>query len=36
MIPKQTIYLKAFAKVNLSLDIIGILKNGYHLVETIM
>ena len=27
---------KAFAKINLSLDITGILENGYHQLEMIM
>ncbi len=32
----QTIALKAFAKINLSLDITGRLENGYHLLNTVM
>ena len=32
----QTLTLKAFAKINLSLDITGILENGYHQLEMIM
>ena len=27
--------LKAFAKLNLTLDITGLAKNGYHLIETV-
>lgn len=32
----QTLTLKAFAKINLSLDITGVLENGYHQLEMIM
>lgn len=32
----QTIAFKAFAKINLSLDIVGVLENGYHQLEMIM
>ena len=28
--------LKAYAKINLSLDVVGRLENGYHLVRMIM
>lgn len=36
MTSTQTLRLKAFAKINLSLDIIGVQQNGYHIIETIM
>lgn len=32
----QTLAFKAFAKINLSLDITGVLENGYHQLEMIM
>lgn len=32
----NSINLKAYAKVNLSLDIVGVLDNGYHLMEMVM
>ena len=32
----RTLTLKAFAKINLSLDITGVLENGYHQLEMIM
>lgn len=32
----QSISIKAYAKINLSLDIVGKLENGYHELETIM
>lgn len=32
----KKIQLKAFAKINLSLDVLGILDNGFHQVEMIM
>lgn len=32
----NSINLKAYAKVNLSLDIVGLLENGYHLMEMVM
>ena len=30
------ITLQAYAKINLSLDVVGRLSNGYHLVRMIM
>ena len=30
------IRLKAYAKINLCLDIIGVRKDGYHLLESVM
>ena len=32
----KKIQLKAFAKINLSLDVLGVLDNGFHQVEMIM
>ena len=32
----QEITLRAFAKINLSIDVLGLLENGYHQVEMIM
>ena len=32
----QSITVQAFAKVNLSLDVKGVLDNGYHIVEMVM
>ncbi len=32
----NTIFEKANAKINLTLDIVGLLPNGYHLLESIM
>ena len=32
----KKIQLKAFAKINLSLDILGLMENGFHQVEMIM
>ena len=32
----ETIFLKARAKINLNLDVIGKLENGYHVVEMVM
>lgn len=32
----NSINLKAYAKVNLSLDIVGVKENGYHLMEMVM
>ncbi|MFV0516188.1 MAG: 4-(cytidine 5'-diphospho)-2-C-methyl-D-erythritol kinase [Aminipila sp.] len=32
----NSIVLKSYAKINLSLDVLGLLPNGYHLVEMIM
>lgn len=32
----NSINLKAYAKVNLSLDIVGLKENGYHLMEMVM
>lgn len=31
----KTVTLKAYAKINLSLDIVGTLNNGYHMLESI-
>ncbi len=31
----KTITLKSYAKINLSLDITGVLENGYHSIETV-
>ena len=33
---KKSIALKAYAKINLALDVIGVLENGYHEVRMIM
>ena len=33
---KKSIALKAYAKINLALDVIGVLENGYHEVSMIM
>ena len=32
----KNITLKSYAKINLSLDVLGLLPNGYHIVEMIM
>ena len=32
----QTMSLKAYAKINLHLDVLGVAENGYHLVNTVM
>ena len=32
----KKITLKSYAKINLSLDVLGLLPNGYHMVEMIM
>ena len=32
----NTVFEKANAKINLTLDIVGLLPNGYHLIESIM
>lgn len=32
----QSITVQAFAKINLSLDVKGVLHNGYHIVEMVM
>ena len=32
----NTVFEKAYAKINLTLDIVGLLPNGYHLLESIM
>ncbi len=32
----KEIEIKAYAKINLSLDILGVMENGYHEVETVM
>ena len=33
---KNKIHIKAYAKINLGLDVLGVLDNGYHLVHMIM
>ena len=32
----KNITLRSYAKINLSLDVLGLLPNGYHMVEMIM
>ena len=32
----QPLHLKAYAKVNLALDVLGTREDGYHLLETVM
>lgn len=32
----NTVFEKAYAKINLTLDVVGLLPNGYHLLESIM
>ena len=33
---QRSLTLKAFAKINLGLDVVGVLENGYHQVDMIM
>ena len=32
----KKVQLRAYAKINLSLDVLGVLENGFHQVEMVM
>ncbi|MEW6726071.1 4-(cytidine 5'-diphospho)-2-C-methyl-D-erythritol kinase [Desulforudis sp. 1088] len=36
MVEYQTVRVEAHAKINLSLDVVGVLPDGYHRLETVM